>query len=476
MINVIILDLTLLVLFIIFISVFLYLKRKNIGTEGGLILYRTQWGVKLINYIGKKYKKTLKGLSYVSIFVGYILMAAILWLIAQSVYLYLTTSIARVIKAPPIMPLIPYFPKLFGVQSFFPPFYFVYFIISIVIVASVHEFSHGIFARRYKIKIKSTGFAFLKYFPAIFGAFVEQDEKQMTKKKNFEQMAVLSSGVFANLIITILFFVILASYHGFAFSAAGITFNTYSYSAVNISDIASIDGVSLITPSYESIFTNLKEEGRLYKITMKNGREYIATKKFLEGQNDIKSVLILYDDAPAINSGMGGVITEIDGVPIKSLNDLAKELGEHSPGDKIRIKTIKDGEEETKEVVLGANPENKKLAWLGVGFLERNSRGIMGKVYSTFSSFKEEHVYYEPKFGISVFVYDLVWWIIIINLLVALFNMLPLGFLDGGRFFYLTVLGLTKSKKIAERAFKGVTYFLLLLFVILIARWIFIFF
>ncbi len=476
MVNVIIVDLTLLVSFIIFISVFLYLKRKNIGTEGGLILYRTQWGVKLINYIGKKYKKTLRGLSYVSIFIGYILMAAILWLMAQSVYLYLTTSIARVIKAPPIMPLIPYFPKLFGVQSFFPPFYFVYFIISILIVASVHEFSHGIFAKRYKIKIKSTGFAFLKYFPAIFGAFVEQDEKQMTKKKNFEQMAILSAGVFANLIITILFFVILASYHSFAFSAAGITFDTYSYSAVNISDIVSINGLSLITPNYENILDSINDNGTLNKIITRDGGGYIATKKFLESQNDSKSVLILYDDAPAINSGMGRIITKIDGVPIRSLNDLAEELGGHSPGDKIKIKTIKDEEEETKEVVLRANPENKKLAWLGIGFLERDSGRIMGKVYSAFSFFKEEHVYYKPKFGNSVFIYDLVWWIIIINLLVALFNMLPLGFLDGGRFFYLTVLGLTKSKKIAERAFKGVTYFLLLLFVILIARWIFIFF
>jgi len=476
MVNVIIVDLTLLVLFIIFISIFLYLKRKNIGTEGGLILYRTQWGVKLINYIGKKYKKTLKALSYVSIFIGYILMATILWLMAQSVYLYLTTSVARVIKAPPIMPLIPYFPKLFGVQSFFPPFYFVYFIISILIVATVHEFSHGIFAKRYKIKIKSTGFAFLKYFPAIFGAFVEQDEKQMTKKKNFEQMAVLSAGVFANLIITILFFIILASYHGFAFNAAGITFDTYSYSAVNISDIASINGLSLTTPSYENILFSINDNGILNKITTKDGGSYITTKKSLESQNDSKSILVLYDDAPAINSEIDRIITEIEGVSIKSIDDLAEELGKHPPGDKIEIKTTGENGEETKEVVLGANPENKKLAWLGIGFLERNSGGVMGKVYSTFSFFKEEHVYYEPKFSASVFIYDLFWWIIIINLLVALFNMLPLGFLDGGRFFYLTILGLAKSKKMAERAFKGVTYFLLLLFVILIVRWILIFF
>ena len=43
----------------------------------------------------------------------------------------------------------------------------------------------------------------------------------------------------------------------------------------------------------------------------------------------------------------------------------------------------------------------------------------------------------------------------IINLLVALFNMLPLGFLDGGRFFYLTFLGLTGSEKVAKGYIDG---------------------
>jgi len=38
---------------------------------------------------------------------------------------------------------------------------FFYWIISIFIIAVVHEFSHGIVARAHNIKIKSSGFAFL---------------------------------------------------------------------------------------------------------------------------------------------------------------------------------------------------------------------------------------------------------------------------------------------------------------------------
>ena len=474
MVNFIALDLILLVIFVIFASVFLYVKRKNLGTDGGLILYRTQWGVNLINYFGGKYKKTLKVLSYLSILTGYLLMIGILFLVGQTVYIYLTTSIASVIKAPPIMPLIPYFPKLFGLESFFPPFYFTYFILALIIVATVHEFAHGIFARRYNIRIKSTGFAFFKYFPALFGAFVEQDEKQMEKKKRFEQMSVLSAGVFANLIITLLFFLLLAGYFAAAFVPSGIMFDTYSYSAVEISAISMVNGVSLENPDYEKIIGLLNENG-LTKIKV-DGESFVATKKFLNSQKEKEGFIVLYDDAPAINAELGGVITHINDIRVNNIEKLGEELSKYSPGEEVEIKTLGDNGEETKKIILEENPKNKNLVWIGIGFLEREKKGVFGKIYSSLSFFKKEHVYYEPEYETSVFIYDLLWWIVLINLAVALFNMLPLGFLDGGRFFYLTILELTKSKKIAQRAFAGVTYFLLFLLFVLMSKWIFTFF
>ena len=96
--NFVIIDLSLLVLFVLFVSIFLYTKRKNLKKEGALFLYKTSWGIKLIDYIGGKYQRTLKFLSYISISVGYLLMAGIVFLMGQSVYLYLTTEMANVIK------------------------------------------------------------------------------------------------------------------------------------------------------------------------------------------------------------------------------------------------------------------------------------------------------------------------------------------------------------------------------------------
>ena len=59
----------------------------------------------------------------------------------------------------------------------------------------------------------------------------------------------------------------------------------------------------------------------------------------------------------------------------------------------------------------------------------------------------------------------------VINLLVALFNMMPLGMLDGGRFFYLGVFGIFGSDKWAKRAYAAATYLILLMFALMMIFW-----
>ena len=89
------------------------------------------------------------------------------------------------------------------------------------------------------------------------------------------------------------------------------------------------------------------------------------------------------------------------------------------------------------------------------------------------SSFKDQHVYYTANYQAAWFVYNLLWWLILISISVALVNMLPMGIFDGGRFFYLTILGITGSKTKAMKTFKVVTWFLLLLLIVIMAAWVF---
>jgi membrane-associated protease RseP (regulator of RpoE activity) len=50
--------------------------------------------------------------------------------------------------------------------------------------------------------------------------------------------------------------------------------------------------------------------------------------------------------------------------------------------------------------------------------------------------------------------------------------MLPAGIFDGGRFFYLTILAITRSEKIAKKAFSFFTYIFLFVVALLMVLWI----
>lgn len=464
-------DLTFLVIFVLAVSIFLYKGKKNLKKEGLLLLYRTKLGMKLIDYVGGKYQKTLMFFSYVSIVVGYILMIGILYLLGRIAYTYMFfPEVVRAIKVPPIMPLIPYLPEVFKID-FLPPFYFAYWIIIIAIIAIPHEFAHGIFMKRFNVKIKSTGFGFFPwFFPVFLAAFVEQDETDMEKKGRFEQMAILSAGTFANILTALFFLVVLILFFTTCFSAAGIQFDTYSMSVVAISNITSVGGIPLENSDYEKILNGVEEN--LTKIETSE-KSFLADKTMIQGQEGSRLIeegyLFLYDDAPAINSNLEGTITKVNGVEVLSLEEFSNELMKFSPGEEI-VLTVKTSESfEDREIVLGENPEDNTRPWLGVGFYSNKQSGLMASVYESLSGFREDNVYYESKLDseLTTFILDLLWWIILISLTVALINMVPVGIFDGGRFFYLTVLALTKSENKAKKAFSFMTYLFLLFIVVL---------
>ena len=462
-------DLTFLVLFVILVSVFLYTRKSNLKKEGLLYLYRTRLGMKLIDYVGGKYKKTLKALSYVSIATGYALMISMFYLTYSILKIYiLRPDVVSAIKVPPITPLVPYIDKIVpGLPSFF----FTYWIIIIAIIAITHEFSHGIFMKRYGIKIKSTGFGFFPFFlPVFLAAFVEQDDESMTKKKNFEQMAVLSAGTFANVLTAILFFGILILFFSLAFTPSGVVFDSYQYSYINSLDIISINNILVSNATHQQIldlsneegFTEVRTKDELYFSTMELINNS-ANKEIFEAYN----TLVLFDDSPAINAGLTGAILKVNGVSINSVDELQKEFMKFSVGEIIEIETT----EGIYEITLEENPEKKGSPYLGIGFMDQGRTGVIGKVVDSLSP-KTSHVNYEPNFGMSEFIYKLIWWIVLISLSVALVNMLPVGIFDGGRFFYLTILSITKNKKIAENFFKVSTYFFLFLLLILMVFWV----
>ena len=79
---------------------------------------------------------------------------------------------------------------------------------------------------------------------------------------------------------------------------------------------------------------------------------------------------------------------------------------------------------------LTKNPKNESKGYLGVFIMPSKID-------------YKEGFFVRPFFWIRSAIY----WIFFANLFVGLFNLLPLGIVDGGRMFYLTVLHFTKNEK-----------------------------
>lgn len=448
-------DLIFLALSIIFVVYFLYKRRDRIERQGILYLYKTQVGVKFIDKFAKKYSKILRPMQYLIVTIGYLLMAGIVYLFAWTIYIYLKAPASSALaKIPAVFPLIPYFPQLLNIESFFPPFYFTYFIIAIATVAIFHEFSHGIFMRLNNIKIKSTGFAFLGPF---LGAFVEQDDKQMNKAKRFPQLSILAAGTFANVVLVILFALVFWLFFSLAFTPSGV-YSTPAYDFVNTSQISSISNVSFGNTTYLEIVSN----NQTYFGSLK-AQPYIENKTY--------DFIPAYVSSPIFNAQVIGAITEFNGNKITSYSQLDKLIKSRTPGEVVNIKTIINDNVRSYNLAL-ANKSG--FADLGVYPQATAPQGVFRKIISMMNPGEDPEIYYKSELGsFGIFIKYLFWWIIFINFAVALSNMIPAGIFDGGHFFRISVEGITRRKKFAEYAFKFTTWLFVAALIVLMLKWVF---
>jgi hypothetical protein len=450
-------DVIFMVAFCGFITWFLLKRKKDLSREGIMFMWRTKFGMNAIKKVGTKHKKLFHKIKPVVITIGYLLTIGVFWMLVKSLMTYiLNPNITDVIKAPPIAPLIPYFPKLFGMESYFPPFYFTYFLLALAVIAIVHEFSHGVFMQAFKVKIKSTGMIFIG---PILGAFVEQDEKSMRSKKNSEQMTILAAGVFANLITAIVFYLIYILFFFAAFTPSGYSFDYYTYTAIPTENITG--------------FTQLENDLTLVSTT---SGSYYLDEELSEQINEDYDYIYAYIEAPALLSGLKGYIIKADGQEIVGQDGLQAFLQSKEPGDTVFFTTENDdGKIDEYEVTLASSPQDSSKAYLGVVNIISSSSGIFSRTITAVMNFKDDTTYYKPSLdgNFIYFIQYLIWWVMVINLLVALFNMLPIGILDGGRFFYLGNESLFKSKKVAEKISKIILMLIISIVVLMMAYWLF---
>ncbi len=216
------LDILFAVIFYSLVFMYYLTHKEKFEVQGKIfVLYKTKIGLKLMDRIARFSPKILHSLSYLSILLGFVGMVGIFYILVKGTITLLTVESATPVIAP-VLPgvAIPGLPIL----SFW------HWIIAILVVAVIHEFSHGIFSRLYNIPIKSSGFAFLG---PILAAFVEPDEKELEKKSKFKQLAVFSAGPFSNVLTG--FIVLLIS----AFLISPFAVSLVDYQGIKITSVSS---------------------------------------------------------------------------------------------------------------------------------------------------------------------------------------------------------------------------------------------
>jgi membrane-associated protease RseP (regulator of RpoE activity) len=185
------------------LAIIVYLNRKKFIVENKIfLLYKTKHGVDHINNFADKNREFVKLLGLIAIGVGFVGMIFILYLFGQGVW-----NLLFVPEAPPTVSLV-----IPGVQIPGSPIKipFVYGILSLFVVIVFHEFGHGVVARANGVKIKSTGVGLLGPLPL---AFVEPDEKQLTKMPSHVQNGVFAAGPFFNALLCIIIFLLIAGFN-----------------------------------------------------------------------------------------------------------------------------------------------------------------------------------------------------------------------------------------------------------------------
>lgn len=369
------------------IFVFFILNKKKFRVQGKImLLYPTKIGLNLMDKISKISPKVLKALGYVGITLGFAGMAFVFYTLIDGAY--------KTMFVPKALPTLA--PVLPGISvPGIPPLSFWHWIIAILITASVHEFFHGVFARLYHIKIKSSGFAL---FGPILAAFVEPEEEKLKKIRYRKQLAIFSAGPFANMITAFIFLLILnfatGPIQGGMFEAQGIKVN---------------------------------------------------------------EVLAGY---PAQQNGMVAPFTiiAIDGEETLSATNFTKITADLKPNQTIMI----DTDNGTYLVTTTQNPDNASRGFIGVGSLEQKI-GVKSSVEKTYGKFLPQALMWTNM---------LILWLFVINLGIGVFNLLPLGPVDGGRMFYVTALWAFKNNKKAMKAWALASFICLSLIIINLLPWL----
>src|SRR3989344_4262319 len=279
--------------------------------------------------------------------------------------------------------------------------------LSLLIILLSHEGMHGIVGRRLGFKIKSTGV--LLFGPVPIGAFVEPDEKELKKADDEKTLRFLAAGPMANI---------------FLMGVAGLIL------------LGSLVAVGPLTD-------------HLYPGLQQNLVSGVKVSGVLENTAFCGET---YPSSAFGNMQEGDIIKSVNGVEIKNMGDLFAQLQK----DRLAQKTFVL-ERGTEMVTLTLSPNV-------MGQFGFRPEGIRNENYAVPESFG-------AYFTVVNTFTDFIYWLFLLNFLVASINFLPMNPFDGGRigkivlspYFNFLKKPKEETQRIIERALLTIILLLLVI-------------
>lgn len=419
-------------IFAAILALLVYLDRKSWKRESILLMRKTQKGKAFLIWLGNRFPRFWLVIGTLAVIITFISSIWIIWLLIVQTQLLATGAIT---VGPGILVPSPTNQTTIGPGFFAVPFW--YWIISIAVLVIVHEGMHGVMAAREKVRIKSLGWGLLAVIPL---AFVEPDEKQLKKQKSWKQLRVFSAGSFANYVVAFASLFVLAFLAFSFFIPAGVGYQALAkdYPAAGVNMTGTLIGINNYTiENRDSLSRILREIGpnQTITVTTTNGT-----------QSFIYTLQTVPEPEPSFTpdfstSLLAGFEQALPGTIefSKSVSDgFAYATGNYQQPTWSSIQKEIKLWEYVKLVYPNNLNADSKIAFLK-SQLESHPRsgfiGIVGVFDST-----------EIKPGLEgyqeavVFIQGLMFFLFLINLGVGMFNMLPIGPLDGGRMWEIVFM------------------------------------
>ncbi|MEM5790506.1 MAG: site-2 protease family protein [Candidatus Aenigmatarchaeota archaeon] len=174
----------------------------------------------------------------------------------------------------------------------------------------------------------------------------------------------------------------------------------------------------------------------------------------------------IIENTPASQAGLTGTILSVNEIRTRNIYEFVNVMKSVEPGETVKIQTTY----KTYEIKTINHPDNPELPYIGISFKRnkvefKENFNFLGKPSSLLIDFLE-WLFGSPLF--TPFNPGLFSWIIILNLLVGIFNVLPIKPLDGG-FIYEAIFEKFLSKNNSKRLVNLFSAFVIFIILINIA-------